>query len=249
MYTELLGYAEDGTPIWLIAGAEEEDPDDNDENEGEGEDDNDEGEDENDDAPDDDKKHPPSGKKQTNAPAKKTTPAKKATPTWTPPSKAEWERTQAALQKLSSKEKAARTAQLEKARKEGMDEAAAKAREEALKEAENSYVPQILKLYAKDALRDANAKSPSRAVQLIDMSKVDYNGGEPLGLEGEINRLKEDWPELFAAEDDNSNGTKKTAKKAVPAAKVAAADKKDDDKDKKPSGASKIADRLLGVKA
>lgn len=244
-----IGEDEEGNLIWLITGADD-DPDDSDDDADEDSEDADE-EDEDEDSEDaDDKKHPKSAKKAA-PPAKKAAPKKSTTSgTWTPPSKAEWERTQAALQKLSTKEKAARTAQLEKARKEGMDEAAQKARDEANKEKDDFYVPQILKLHAKDALRDAECKNAKRAVNLLDLSKVDFNGGDPIGLEAEINRLKEEWPELFKQdEDETPAGTKKPAKKAAPAAKVGAADKKDDDKGKPPTGATQIAKRLLGSKA
>lgn len=245
--TKVLGYLPDGTPIWLLLGAEdpeeteeeeetteEEEEEDNQEEEGEGT----------------ERKHPPSGK---NPPAKKAAPpAKKTTAAnrYIPPSEAEWKRTQAALQKASQSQKAARNAALEKARKEGMDEAAQKARDEAIKERDDYYLPLVLKMHAKDALRDANAKNPNRAVQLLDLSKATLqDDGDVMGLEGEINRLKEEWPELFASPDDGngSNGTKKApAKKAAPANKVAAADKKDDGKEEKNSGAARVAQRLLG---
>lgn len=249
---EPLGYDEDGLPIWLAVGAE--DPDDAEEDEADVTDEEGDSTDEEDETDEgaDDKKHPPSGKKvaPAKAPAKKAAAAKASN--WTPPSKAEWERTQAALQKLSQKERAARTAQLEKARKEGMDEAATKAREDALKEAEDRYMPILISKEAKLALAEAGCKNPARLVNLVDRSKCQVqDDGDILGLEGEVNRIKEEWPELFKSDDEassnGSNGTKKPAKKAAPAAKVGAADRKDDDKDKKPSGASKIAQRLLGA--
>lgn len=249
LFNEPLGYDEDGLPIWLISGAE--DPEDAEDGEADGADEEGDGADEEDETDEgaDDKKHPPSGKKvaPAKAPAKKAAAAKASN--WTPPSKAEWERTQAALQKLSQKERAARTAQLEKARKEGMDEAATKAREDALKEAEDRYMPILISKEAKLALAEAGCKNPARLVNLVDRSKCQVqDDGDILGLEGEVNRIKEEWPELFKSDDEaSSNGTRRPVKKAAPAAKVGAADKKDDDKDKKPSGATKIAQRLLGA--
>lgn len=247
-----IGEDEDGLPIWLIMGADDDDPDDDADDTDDDDSTDDDADDDDSDEPED-KKHPKSAKKPAGAPAKKSTPPvkKAAAGTWTAPSKAEWERTQQALQRLSQKEKTARTAQLEKARKEGMDEAASKARDEANKEKDDHYIPMVLKLHAKDALRESECKNAARAVNLLDLSKVDFNSGDPIGLEAEINRLKEEWPELFKTDADTTdNGKKPPAKKAAPAAKVGAADKKDEDKDKdKNSGASKIARRLLGTKA
>lgn len=240
----LLGLDDEGMPIWLIFGAE---PDEDDSSEEHEETDEEDSEDEEGDGDEDKdtkttRKQPPSGKKLT---------AKKST-TYTPPSQREWERTQAALRKANETQATARKAAVEKARKEGMTEAAAEARATAIEEAEGTWKPRAINAEAKAELATMGCSNPGRLIKLIDHKAITIDGDVYLGLESQLNELKEEWPELFRTKEDEKAG-KETAKKTVaPAKKVGAGaggGKEDGGKEKPKSGASQIAARLLGAPA
>lgn len=245
MSSVLLGFNEDGTPIWLITGAEGETEEDNAEEEEEDDTEEDDTEE------DDDKgerKQPKSGKKEVKAPAKKAT-AKG----YTPPSQREWEKTQAALRAANDAQRSARKAALEKAKQEGMTEAAAEARAKAIEEAEGTYKPRVVRTEAKAQLLEMGCKNPSRLIKLVDISKVTFEGDDLLGLEGQLNELKEEWPELFRdGDDEDPKKDKKDKKTVAPAKKVGAAagaKKTEEPGEKKKSTAESIAARLIGVSA
>lgn len=242
--SELLGLDDEGMPIWLITGAEPEEDDSSEEHE---EADEEDSEDEEGDGDEDKgtkitRKQPPSGKKL----------AAKKTITYTPPSQREWERTQAALRKANETQQSARKAAIEKAKQEGMTEAAAEARATAIAEAEGTWKPRAINAEAKAELAVMGCSNPGRLIKLIDHSKVTIDGDAYLGLEAQLNELKEEWPELFRGKEDEKAG-KETAKKTVPPAKKVAAGagngKDDAGKDKPQSGAARIAGRLLGTSA
>ncbi len=244
---ELLGYLNDGTPIWAMTGAEGDDDDDDDA--GENDDTNDDDGDDDDDSSDDDteRKHPKSAKAKDTAAKKAATKAG----AYKPPSEREWRNTQAALKKANEEQRAARKAALEKARKEGQDEAAAKAREEAAGEAERTWHPRAVRSEARAMLAEERCKNPTRLLKLIDIDSVTWQGNEPIGLEPQIANLKEEWPELFATDGD---APKAKQKKEVPSAKkqgaAAGSGKKDEVEEKKDTrGAARIAGRLLGSSA
>lgn len=247
MTKDLLGYDEDGLPIWAMFGAEgeaddeggEDDADDTD-----AEDDDTEDEGDTDDAKKPERKQPKSAKA-----APKSTSSKENA--YRPPSQAEWNRTQAALKKANDEQRAARKAALEKARKEGQDEAASSAREEAKVDSEATWKPRVVQAEAKAELVAMGCKNPSRLIKLIDRDKVTIQeDGSMLGLEAQLNELKDEWPELFRTEDEATKV--KGKKEAPPAKKVGAAagsSKKDEGEEKKATGAALVAARLLGTSA
>lgn len=233
----LLGYDSDNEPIWLMRGAEEPEETEEEETEEEETEEEEEGDDE------EERKHPPSGKTKD---AK--TPAKKASKSaYRPPSEREWANTKAALAKANKEQQAIRKAALEKAKKEGMNEAAAEARVKALEEAESEWKPRAIRGEARAMLAEMRCKNPGRLLKLIDPSTVTVDGDNLIGLEDQVNGLKEEWPELFVQDtDENKKPDKKTA---APARRVGAAagnSKKEEQEEKPKTGASRIAGRLLG---
>lgn len=241
MTDDLLGYDEDGLPIWAMFGAEGEDDDTG------GEDDTeDEGGEDDDETEEEDPKDKGEPRKQPRS-AKAT-----KTGTYKPPSETEWKKTQAALKTANEAQRAARKAALEKAKAEGMTEAAAKAREEAQAEAEQTWKPRVVTTEAKADLIGMGCKNPARLIKLIDHSKVTMqDDGSLIGLEAQLVELKEEWPELFrTAEADDDDPKKKIKKEAPPAKKIggaAGSNKKDEGGEKKDTrGAALVAARLLG---
>ena len=248
MTTDLLGYDEDGNPIWAMYGAEGDDTDDTDDtDDGEEGGEDDDTEDEDDDAEGEGEKRP----QPKSAKAKDKNKTAKKTSAYKPPSEAEWSRTRAALKKANEAQAAQRKAALEKARKEGQDEAAVTAREEATAEANKTWHPRAVRAEARAMLAEAKCKNPSRLMRLIDVDAVTWHDHEPMGLEDQVTKLQEEWPELFVSDEDGS--TKRTKKEVAPAKKVGAgagSNKKDEGGGKKETkGASIIANRLLGTSA
>lgn len=248
MTSDLLGYDEDGLPIWAMFGAEGEGDDDatddaDDDATDDASDDDDADDDADDDTKDADRKQPKSAK----ATAKKA--AAKAS-AYRPPSQAEWNRTQAALKKANDEQRAARKAALDKARKEGQDEAAIAAREKATEEANGTWHPRAVRAEARSMLTDAKCKNPARLMQLIDINKVTWQDNEPLGLEDQITKLQDEWPEMFSSDDDTPPKKKKEAAPAKKVGASAGSSKKDEGDEKKDTrGAALVAARLLGTSA
>lgn len=95
--------------------------------------------------------------------------------------------------------------------REDVLEMIAEARAAEAQKAAERYKPVAIRSEAKDLLTDAGYKFGraedrdrrlDRALKLIDMEQVELDDdGTVLGLEDEIDRLKDDWPELFADED------------------------------------------------
>lgn len=239
----LIGYDEDGLPIWAMFGAEGDDTDDTDDTDEGGEDDDTEDEDDDAEGEGEKRKQPRSAK----ATDKKQAASKAST--YRPPSEAEWNKTRAALKKANEAQAAQRKAALEKARKEGMEDAAKEAREKALEESTATWKPRVVRTEAKADLLAMGCSNPSRLIKLIDLDKVTIQeDGELLGLEAQLNELKDEWPELFKTGEEEKP---KPGKKEVPPAKKvgagAGSSKKDEGEGKKPSGASLVAARLLGT--
>lgn len=243
MPEDLLGYDEDGLPIWAMFGAEGEDDDTG------GEDDTDEEGGEDDETEDEgDPKEKDKGEPRKQPRSAKATKAS----AYKPPSEKEWQRTQAALKTANDAQRAARKAALEKAKKEGMDEAAVSAREKALEEANTTWKPRVVRTEAKAELLALGCKNPDRLIKLVDQDKVTIQeDGSLLGLEGQLADLKEEWPELFR--DDDETPGKKVKKEVPPAKKIggaAGSGKKDEGGEKKDTrGAARVAERLLGSSA
>jgi hypothetical protein len=96
--------------------------------------------------------------------------------------------------------------------REDVAEMIAEARETEARKAAEKYKPVAIRSEAKDLLTDAGYKFGSaedrdrrldRALKLIDMDQVEVDDdGTVLGLEDEIDKLRDDWPELFADETE-----------------------------------------------
>lgn len=240
---------EDDELIWLVKGADEDDDADDDKDDKDDKDDDADADDDSDDDDADDDKDDKSKKddKTSRRHPRSGRPAK-----YTPPSQAEWARTQAALKKANDEQRTARKASLDKAKKEGQEEAATKARNDAEEEMTGKYVPGIIKAHAKSELVAAGCTNPTRLVRLLDTTGVTLDDNlEPVGLEAKIRELQDEWPEMFKKDGDDTTKDKKTPVKKAPAPKdVDAGDKdKKGTGDKKPSAAERLANALTGTKS
>jgi hypothetical protein len=134
---------------------------------------------------------------------------------WTPPTREEWE----AAQAQTAKEKAdhAKTAgRLKSVTAESMQRKqsivdikkqhetdAEKAQREAEEAAHQRLKPALIPIAAKAALMEAEAL-PHRAAalaRLIDTAVVDVSGTDVIGLEAEVTRLKDEYPEFFRSDE------------------------------------------------
>lgn len=131
---------------------------------------------------------------------------------WTPPTREEWEKLQKESEELTDRGKGAldkerrQRRELEKQlrdlRKQNETDAERAARE-AEETAQARLKPALIPIAAKAALLEANAR-PERAAalaRLIDHTAVDVSGTDVTGLDAEVERLKEEFPEFFRAED------------------------------------------------
>lgn len=119
---------------------------------------------------------------------------------YTPPSKEEWQRTQAQLKKVNAeakKHRLAAKAAAEKAAEGSAEEAVIAAR----KEVEDKYRPMIVRGALREALRDAGAAGdPARLIKLADISELEIDDDGNIDadeLSGVVTALKSDYPELF----------------------------------------------------
>jgi hypothetical protein len=110
----------------------------------------------------------------------------------------------------------------------GTDEAATKAIEEAQAAAERRYKPIAIRNAAKAQFLEAglNDLSDSRMrklIRMLDMDDIEVDeDGEVVGLDDQIDAIKEDWPELFRKPETESVDNKPR----IRAPKGDAADKK-----------------------
>lgn len=121
---------------------------------------------------------------------------------YVPPTEEEWRKVQAALSRANENQRTRRQAALERAKAEGLSEGEAKARADAEEAARSTYEPKLIMSEARQALMEAGCKDPRRLAKLIDRSTITVVDGrdgqmELVGLEDQVNRLAEDWPELF----------------------------------------------------
>jgi len=125
---------------------------------------------------------------------------------WTPPTKEEWDRQQAALTKANAEAKKRRLAQRKKVEKDGDGEDAA---EKATAEAEQKYKARTIKFAARGALASAGVDQSklNKAIRLLDLDDLDLSDDDEVdGLDDQIEELKEEFPELFAPKEDRTNG-------------------------------------------
>lgn len=111
--------------------------------------------------------------------------------------KAELKRTREALKKSNAESKKRRLAAKVKPTEEVKKDVAETA-EEAETRLAAKWKPKVIRQGAKAALSEAGASNPARLVGLLDMDSLDIDDdGEVDGLEDEIDRLKDEFPELF----------------------------------------------------
>lgn len=194
MYTDIekiLGYTTAGLPIWAISGSEDDDDD------GTGLDTSSGDVDDSDDSDESEEDE------------------------WTPPSREDWEKVQAALKKAQAEAKRRRLANKAK---EGADiPEGAEAVEKAVAEAEGKWKTKVIRAEARGALASAGVDSAklNKALRLLDMDEIDVDEDDEVhGLEDQIDELREEFPELFAPKHDaashgrrvpRANGAGKTA--------------------------------------
>lgn len=85
---------------------------------------------------------------------------------------------------------------------------------EALTKAEEKFKPMLVREAAKRAFMEAGVVLPkgketaalARVIKVLDMDEIDYADGEIHGLEDEVDRVKDEWPELFAAHATRNGG-------------------------------------------
>lgn len=194
----LLGYLPDGTPIWQQVGFAPDDEDEGDEDDEGQDDDTDEGDDDEDE--------------------------------WTPPSREEWERQQRQLAR--ARKEAAKRRKALKARQDddedeldddedddkgsgkGTDRKELKrllARAEA--RAEAKWKDATVRKVAKSALAEAGfvGDVSPRILGWLDLDAIEVDEeGEIVGLEEQIEELKEDMPQLFKRSSRNGSGSGRT---------------------------------------
>lgn len=134
---------------------------------------------------------------------------------WTPPTREEWEASKAAQAKAAAehaktvaslKSASAESAQRKQALiavKKQHETDAEKAQREAEEAAHQRLKPALIPIAAKAALLEAEAL-PHRAAalaRLIDAAVVDVSGTDVVGLEAEVTRLKDEYPEFFRSDE------------------------------------------------
>lgn len=186
----ILGHRADGRPIHVIAGGAETDdepdidvevPDEPDEEPAP------EGDEELEEAP----KPKPLAKKPEAKPED-----------YAPPSKDEWARTQAALRKANEDAKRHRLRNKELEEKARGDETEhEKALREAREEGEKRFREPMKKAGVRAALAEAGFMAPDRLMKLIDWDAVSVDDdGDLVGVETEVDRVKNEYPELLPQE-------------------------------------------------
>lgn len=146
---------------------------------------------------------------------------------WKPPTKDEWKKLQDAQKTADAKvkqlnqESMKRRQRIKELEAQNEDEAA-KAQREALEAAQARYKPVV----AKSALLEANARTDrvGALIKLLNMDSLEFDGNdEVVGLDLEVTRLQDEYPEFFTQPEPEKPDTPPAPK---PAPKTAAAPKK-----------------------
>jgi len=187
----VLGYRKDGRPIRSIAGGAEAD------------DDTDVVVDDPEPVPDPEPEPQDDPEPEPDDPPKPKAPAKKAAPKPGDddyvPSAEEWRRTQAALKKANDEAKTHRLRARELEDKGRADESDHdKALRLAREEGEARFREPMKKAGVKTALVEAGFVGPDRLMRLVDWDAVTVeDDGGLIGVEGELSRLKAEFPEFL----------------------------------------------------
>lgn len=147
-----------------------------------------------DDAPDDG-----GGQAEADDTPKPKPPVAKEDP-FTPPSEAEWRKIQSALKKANEdgKRHRLRNRELEEKQRSNETEAEKQVRE-AREQGESRYRAPLVKAAARAALAEAGVNgSTDRVLRLVDTDGLSVDDdGDIVGLEAEIARVKDEYPEFF----------------------------------------------------
>lgn len=155
---------------------------------------------------------------------------------FTPPTEAEWRKIQAALKKANEDAKRNRFRAKELEEKTRANETEhEKALREAREEGEKRYRAPLVKAAARAALSEAGlGGSTDRVLRLLDLDALSVDDdGDVIGLDGEVARIKDEYPEFFQAD------------KPKPRVRPTAADRKPAE-EKLKSSAERHAAKVLG---
>lgn len=167
-------------------------------------------------------------------------------PEWTPPSREEWEALQAEKKDAADKLKKSNAdagrhrAKVKELEKQNEDEST-RATREALEAAQARYKPVV----AKSALLEAQARTDrvGALIKLLNMDSLEFDGNDEVtGLDIEVSRLQDEYPEFFTqpeAEKPEPAPAPKAAPRAAAAPKKPLREDNDDP-------AKKLANALLG---
>jgi hypothetical protein len=165
---------------------------------------------------------------------------------WTPPTREEWQKLQKAQKDAADKlakvnrESTQRRLKIRELESQNEDDAA-KAQREALEAAQARYKPVV----AKSALLEAQARTDrvGALIKLLNMDSLEFDGNdEVVGLDLEVSRLQDEYPEFFTQPELEKPEAVPVPK---PAPKASAAPKKPAREDPKSAG-DIIAARLMG---
>lgn len=220
-----------GRPVYNIAGGSGEGEESGDDSGDDSADDEDEADDESGERGDDEK----TGREE--APKPKPPAKKDDGDDWAPPSRDEWTRTQAALKKANEDAKRNRfkAKELEQQARAGETEHEKELRE-AREQGEKRFRTPLVKAAARVALSEAGVAGPTdRVLRLVDMDALSVDDdGDIVGLDAEVERVKQEYPEFFQG-----------SAKPKPKARPTAADRKPAE-EKPKSSAEQHAMRVLG---
>lgn len=155
---------------------------------------------------------------------------------FTPPTEAEWRKIQAALKKANDDGKRHRLRNKELEEKTRANETEhEKALREAREEGEKRYRAPLVRAAARAALSEAGlGGSTDRVLRLLDLEALSVDDdGDVIGLDGEVARVKDEYPEFFPTD------------KPKPRVRPTAADRKPAE-EKPKSSAERHAMKVLG---
>ncbi|MFE9391701.1 phage scaffolding protein [Streptomyces sp. NPDC006784] len=189
-----------GRPVYNIAGGADDDGSGMDIDDGSTDDSGYSSDDDTDDSSDTDPGDDSAADDTEPAPKPKPPAAKKDEPEFKPPTEAEWRKTQQALKKANEdgKRHRLRNKELEEKQRENESESE-RAIREAREEGEKRYRAPLVKAAARAALAEAGVNgSAERVLRLVDTDGLSVDDdGDVIGLDAEIDRVKQEYPEFF----------------------------------------------------
>lgn len=135
---------------------------------------------------------------------------------WAPPSRQDWDNVNLALKKARRDARAARRGTVSgTAEQLGGAPDVERVTREATSAVEARYKPMVVKAQARAAFAEAGLKGDSvaRVVRLLDLDDLDIDDeGSVTGLNEQIEEIKQDFPELFAATANSTGTTRRTSR-------------------------------------